>query len=513
MGVSKDTERVELLETLPADEVARLFVNVLRRRKDVRRAVQKIAGPHGMTLGGVAVENGEAIHNQVVIGQYSNVPTACVASIMRQHPETGEWEILLGQREYDRSRRTLIGGYFNAAPPEIHMELFGEIEDYVEQRRKAEEVRRNTLKKVLPITKEEDLLHYDLDLESALRKEIFQEAGIYLIPKQLNAEERRDLKEEIKRRMGDRRFAITENYDIFPPILFSEPGTAEKDRQININGYPVVLHDYEDFDLEKIEAGDDIDNLMWVRQRCLSPEAGVDDEQKIHLGNMIDGDAEFIAHGFSSILSEHRQAVYKENGEIAYYAKPEQLILKIDRICAAFGLERHEMLGHLPERPIGDEAADYFQRYTRFMDAHQSILAEDVESANYFCNAHGYEAEKKLLLAMADEAANPNAVREAVKNTTLEDYEINTFYRNAVGLAPTEAQDKASTMLNPNGGYTFAQRVNAYREKVKAKWNTGGEQSHVEALGRAITATSRVDALRQERVAPRQRGCRQTTLF
>jgi 8-oxo-dGTP pyrophosphatase MutT (NUDIX family) len=429
--------------------VARLIDEALEERPDVRDAFRDMLEKYGKNYG----PRGNLVH----VVPYYNAPTACVAAITRLNSNQ-EWELLVGKRH--NGRETLIGGYFNPYLPEECKEIFGDDAElpFAKQREIANQVRYDALKVPPPSTPEEDAQSRDTDLEAAMRKEIFQEAGIFLVPKELTDEEKAELKTKV-RAISDRHIArgertlpivITENYEIVERVLpYSGVGTAEPDRQINSNGFVVVLNDSAE--VEQLEAGDDIGSVKWIPQSNLSAEVRPEvnaDENLVYIGSMRDGDPEIIDHAFDALINDVPIVVRNLDGQRVYAAKTEQLVLKIDRICSSFGIARKDILGELPDPPYGPDAAQYTLRVRDFMAAHYANVVAPFEAGRASTVDELYNAEKELLLTVAKEnkVANPDNVIQAVDAKSYEDYRSASVLRMAVGLTPTESQEQAGSM-------------------------------------------------------------------
>lgn len=450
------------LNSMDAATAAKWIDEVLSNRPDVRFQFQKLLPNHGKSWGA----RGRAL---VHAGPYYNAPTACVAAVTRMG-DSGEWELLVGRRPENHVERsgnqTLLGGYFAPYLPKECAELFEMAESWAHQRDIAAKEHYKGLLEVPPTNLYEDVRNRDTDLEATVRKELFQEAGIFLVPKGLKEKDRDKLVAAVQKvsdnmiASGERQkpVVITEQYDIIDRVLpYSGVGTAEPTRQTCSMGFVVVLHGNGEFN--DLQPGDDIADVEWVPQSNLStsmaPEPKAADDNTVYLGNMRDGDPEIIDHAFKSLISEVPLKIKNIDGDEIYCAKSEQLILKIDRICETFGLKRSDVLGELPDPPIGPEAAIHHKRMVSFMEQHYAQVVKPYEAdmgkpfhEREFSLEELFAAEKSLLLKFAESSANPQKVKNAAHSIDFGDFLNQSVSRMAIGLLPTEAFEQTSTVTS-----------------------------------------------------------------
>lgn len=456
-------EIIKKLMGMDPAEAAHLIDRALDR-PDVREEFRKRLPDHGKSWGN---RDDHLVHAT----PWYNAPTACVAAVTRLND--GEWELLVGRRHKERGgHQTLLGGYFAPYLPKECNKLFEMAENYAHQREIAESERYSGLLEVPPTTLEEDVRSRDTDLEATVRKELFQEAGIFLVPKEISPDEKETLAaavheasdQMIARGEREKPIIITEDYDIIERVLpYSGVGTAEPTRQICSMGFVVVLHGNGEFN--ELQPGDDIAEVQWVPQSRLSteisPENKEADDSTVYIGDMRDGDPEIIEHAFRALISDVDICIKAKDGSGAYSAKAEQLIVKIDRICDGFGLTRSDILGEFPDPPIGPDAAQHHRRMVEFMQRHHTLVVEPFEQGTLASLEELFMAERNLLSRAAKFAANPEKVINATTSAHYKKYRSQSISRMAVGLLPTEAQEPTGRIAPRERSDSFVDTVSA----------------------------------------------------
>lgn len=406
-------DALEALMGLPAEEAATLVRSALESDAVRKAFLEKFV----TVSSGVAV--GERGDLALYLSRYYNAPVACQVAITRNDPETGERQLLVGER--DNGDKTIIGGHFS---PFTAQECW----DYFFKRNfSVEELHHYFRKMTPPATPTEDATTKDIDLLAAVSKEMIQEARIFLMPKGLSPNEKNDLHKRVKAAFGDD-VAISYDYDIVDHnTLWSAVGSAGKGWHSLIIGYGVMLHDQQA--LNKPGAGDDIAKTYWVAQSQLSTlsskearEAGNFDGKKTYLGDMKYGEKPIVTEAWAAMDAEIPQAIYDENGREILRATKLEIYNIIREIGGKFNVLGDELIGQ-KSGVTGAAASERFAKGERFIRLHDRLIGQPHGTNPVADLQNLFAAEKQMLKAFIQQEKLPETLLQQVEETAFADYQ------------------------------------------------------------------------------------------
>lgn len=406
-------DALKALMELPAEEAAALVRSALESDAVREAFLEKFV----TVASGVAV--GERGDLALYLSRYYNAPVACQMAVTRNDPETGERQLLVGER--DNGDKTIIGGHFS---PFTAQECW----DYFFKRNfSVEELHHYFRNMTPPATPAEDATTKDIDLLAAVSKEMIQESHIFLMPKGLSTSEKDDLHKRVKAAFGDD-VAISYDYDIVDHnTLWSAVGSAGKGWHSLIIGYGVMLHDQQA--LNEPTAGDDIAKTYWVGQSQLSMlsskearEAGSFDAKKTYLGDMKYGEKPIVVEAWAAMDADIPQAVSDENGQVILRATRSEIYNKIREISGNFNVSDDEIIGQ-ENGVTGADASERFAKAERFIRLHDRLVGQP-HGANPVADLQSlFTAEKRMLKTFIEQEKLPQALSRQVEKTTFADYQ------------------------------------------------------------------------------------------
>lgn len=382
----------DLLDTLSPDDAAD-FIRTALEQPAVRKAFldRYVKVQPGVNIG----ERGEVA---LYLSRYYNGPAACLMAITRQDPQTGEWQLLVGERA--NGMKTIPGGHFAPFTAE-------ECWDYFYRQGIAPEVLRKQFHMLPPpndhVTDEKT---QDVDLFNTVQKETVQESNIFLMPQGLSRAESQQLNDAVRKAFPD--VSVSSDYEISSsPLVMSEVGFAGKNWHSLLFGFGVRLQDQQA--LNAPIAGDDLAKVTWVPLSKLSvqstqeaKDAGTFKDGVTYIGDMKYGEKPVVLRALAEMERETPEVIVARDGHrlgLAYtIAEIED---KVTQIAGDFGLEREHVLGPKPGEMVGEATAKYHTRCRQFMALYDELLQSPISRRGVEHISDVYALEKRLLEAVA----------------------------------------------------------------------------------------------------------------
>ena len=400
------------------DAEAADLIRMALESKPVREAFidDYVTIPAGVQVG----ERGQAA---LFLAEYFNAPTACLMAVTRPEPNTGEWQLLVGERK--NGTKTIIGGHFSPFTAQECWDYFFTKGFSVKE---LHSIFRNTPP---PSNPQEDTQSRDVDLMMAVTKEMVQESNIFLMPKQLSDAEKQVLAAKVQQRFPD--VSISYDYDVLDKnTLVSGVGDIGKGWHSLIIGYGIVINDLPH--LNQPIAGDDIAKTYWVNQRDLTSLKSADETRpgKVSVGDMQYGEKQIIENAFTAINREIPLVVKSKIGENLPSTTLHGVERRVARVAAHFGVKSSDLLGVKPRPFVGEEAANYVGRAQSFHRNYLEAVASKAKGAVAMTDVlELFAAERDLLFSFARENGLGKDFVQKVDAVSVQEFETSLIRSQA----------------------------------------------------------------------------------